>query len=108
MRGPSPGYLEDIYSSKFTVERARKLVNLASALDLTFMIDIDGKIFTKLHDKSEDFNSHIVNFLMFLSSKIPFRVFPGGGTGDPPSRLCPPPSKPCPPKNNSRKQKGKQ
>ena len=37
---------------------------------------------------------------------LAYRVFPSGGLGDPPSRLCPLPSRPCPtpqkfPENNS-------
>ena len=44
--------------------------NLASYLDLTFIIETGGKISTKLYDKRDDFDFHIVNF-PFLSSNIP-------------------------------------
>ena len=39
-------------------------------LDLTFIIDIGGKLSTRLYDKRDDFDFHIVNF-PFLSSNIP-------------------------------------
>ena len=38
-------------------------------IDLTFTIEKDGKMSTKLHDKRDDFDFHIVNF-PFLSSNI--------------------------------------
>ena len=39
-------------------------------LDLTFIIDSGGKLSTRLYDKRDDFDFHIVNF-PFLSSNIP-------------------------------------
>ena len=44
--------------------------HLADYLDLTFIIDSGGKISTRLYDKRDDFDFHIVNF-PFLSSNIP-------------------------------------
>ena len=59
-------YVKDIYPSQLNVERT----NLASYLDLTFTIEKDWKLSTKLYDKCDDFDFHIVNF-PFLSSNIP-------------------------------------
>ena len=44
--------------------------HLADYLDLTFIIDSGGKLSTRLYDKRDDFDFHIVNF-PFLSSNIP-------------------------------------
>ena len=54
-----------------TVEKANKSDHLADYLDLTFIIDSGGKLSTRLYDKRDDFDFHIVNF-PFLSSNIPF------------------------------------
>ena len=50
--------------------------NLASYLDSTFTIENDEELSTKLYDKRDDFDFHIVNF-PFLSSNIP--SFPSYG-----------------------------
>ena len=63
-------YLKEIYPSKLTVEKANKSDQLADYLDLTFIIDSGGKLSTRLYDKRDDFDFHIVN-LPFLSSNIP-------------------------------------
>ena len=63
-------YLKEIYPSQLTVEKANKSDHLADYLDLTFIIDSGGKLSTRLYDKRDDFDSHIVNF-PFLSSNIP-------------------------------------
>ena len=63
-------YLKDIYPSQLTVEKANKSDHLADYLDLTFIIDSGGKLSTRLYDKRDDFDFHIVNF-PFLSSNIP-------------------------------------
>ena len=70
-------YLKEIYhhkeinqSSQLTVEKANKSDQLADYLDLTFIIDSGGKLSTRLYDKRDDFDFHIVNF-PFLSSNIP-------------------------------------
>ena len=47
-----------------------KIDHLADYLDLTFIIDSGGKLSTRLYDKRDDFDFHIVNF-PFLSSNIP-------------------------------------
>ena len=64
-------YLKEIYPSQLTVEEANKSDQLADYFDLTFIIDSGGKLSTRLYDKRDDFDFHIVNFL-FLSINIPF------------------------------------
>ena len=63
-------YLKEIYPSQLTAEKASKSDHLADYLDLTFIIDNGGKLLTRLYDKRDDFDFHIVNF-PFLSSNIP-------------------------------------
>ena len=63
-------YLKEIYPSQLTVEKANKSDHLADYLDLTFIIDSGGKLSTRLYDKRDDFDFHIVNF-PFLFSNIP-------------------------------------
>ena len=63
-------YLKEMYPSQLTVEKANKSDHLADYLDLTFIIDSGGKLSTRLYDKRDDFDFHIVNF-PFLSSNIP-------------------------------------
>ena len=62
-------YLKEIYPSQLTIEKANKSDHLADYLDLTFIIDSADKLSTRLYDKCDDFDLHIVNFL-FLSSNI--------------------------------------
>ena len=63
-------YVKDIYPSEPNVEKANRLDDQANYLDLTFIIGNNNKLYTKLYDKLDDFNFHIVNF-PFLSSNIP-------------------------------------
>ena len=63
-------YLNKIYPSQLTVEKAKKSDHLADYLDLTFIIDSGDKLSTRLYDKLDDFDFHIVNF-PFLSSNVP-------------------------------------
>ena len=63
-------YLKEISPSQLIVEKANKSDHLADYLDLTFIIDSGGKLSTRLYDKRDDFDFHIVNF-PFLSSNIP-------------------------------------
>ena len=63
-------YLKEIYPSELTVEKANKSDHLAHNLDLTFIIDSGSKLSTRLYDKHDDFDFHILNF-PFLSSNIP-------------------------------------
>ena len=66
-------YLKEIYLSQLTVEKCNKSDHLADYLNPTFIIDSAGKLSTRLYDKPNDFDFHIVNF-PFLSSNIPSRL----------------------------------
>ena len=61
-------YIKDIY--QLTVEKANTSDDLTNYLDLTFIIGSNNRLYTKLYDKRDDFDFHIVNF-PFLSSNIP-------------------------------------
>ena len=63
-------YVKDIYPSELNVEKADRLDDQANYLDLTFIIGNNNRLYTKLYDKRDDFNFHIVNF-PFLSSNTP-------------------------------------
>ena len=65
-----PDNFSEIYPSQLTAGKANKSDPLASYLDLTFMIDSGGRLSTRLYDKHNDFDFHIVNF-PFFSSNIP-------------------------------------
>ena len=52
------------------VEKANIFDDLANYLDLTFNIGSNNRFYSKLYDKRDDFEFHIVNF-PFLSSNIP-------------------------------------
>ena len=69
-------YVKDIYTSELNVEKADRLDDQANYLDLTFIIGDNNRLHTKLYDKRDDFNFHIVNFPL-LSSNIP--SFPSCG-----------------------------
>ena len=60
-------YVKDIYPSEPNVEKANRLNDQANYLDFTFIIGNNNRIYTKLYNKRDDFNFHIVNF-PFLSS----------------------------------------
>ena len=63
-------YLKEIYPSQLTVEKANKSDHLADYLDLTFIIDSGGKLSTRLYDKRDDFDFHIVNSIPFKQHTI--------------------------------------
>ena len=63
-------YVKEIYPSQLTVEKANTSDDPANCLDLTFIIESINRLYTKLYDKRDDFDFHIVNF-PFLSSNIP-------------------------------------
>ena len=63
-------YVKEIYPSQLTVEKANTSDDLANCLDLTFIIGSNNRLYTKLYDKRDDFDFHIVIF-PFLSSNIP-------------------------------------
>ena len=62
-------YVKEIYPSQLTVEKANTSDDLANYLDLTFTIESNNQLYTKLYDKCDDSDFHIVNF-PFLSSNI--------------------------------------
>ena len=62
--------MKEIYPSQLTVEEANTSDDLANYLDLTFIIESNNRLYTKLYDKRDDFDFHIVNF-PFLLSNIP-------------------------------------
>ena len=59
-----------VYPSELNVKKAKRLDGQANYLDFTFVVRNNSRIYTKLYDKRDDFNFHIVNF-PFLSSNIP-------------------------------------
>ena len=63
-------YVKEIYSSQLTTEKTNRSDDLANYLDFTFIIGSNNRLYTKLYDKRDDFDLHIVNF-PFLSSNIP-------------------------------------
>ena len=63
-------YLSEIYPFQLTVEKSNKSDHLASYLDLIFMTDRGRKLSTRLDDKHDNFDFHIVNF-PFLFINIP-------------------------------------
>ena len=58
-------YVKEIYSSQLTVEKANTSDDLAIYLDLTFIIESNNRLYTKLYDKRDDFDFHIVIFRSF-------------------------------------------
>ena len=62
--------VKDIYPSELNVEKTNRLDNQVNCLDLTFIIGNNNRLYTKLYDKHDDVNFHIVNF-PFLSSNMP-------------------------------------
>ena len=72
------GYVKEIYHSQLTVEEANISDDLANYLDLTFIKGSKNRLYTKLYDKCDDFDSHIVNF-PFFSSNIPSTSSPSYG-----------------------------
>ena len=61
-------FFKEIYRPQLTVEKANKSDHSANYLDLAFMIDSGGELSTRLYDKSDDFDLHIVNFPVLSSS----------------------------------------
>ena len=59
-----------IYTSELNVEKVNRLNDEANYLGLTFIMGKNNRLYTKLYDKRDDFNFHIVNF-SFLSSNVP-------------------------------------
>ena len=62
--------VKEIYFSQLTAEKANTSDDLTNYLDLTFIIGSNNRLYTRLYDKRDDFDFHIVNF-QFPSSNIP-------------------------------------
>ena len=54
-------YVKDIYPSQLNAEKTNQSDNLSSYLDLTFTVEKDGKLSTKLYNKGHDIDFHGVN-----------------------------------------------
>ena len=63
-------FISDIYPKELTISETTKSTSVASYLDLLFTRDKSYNITTKLYDKRNAFDFHIVNF-PFMSSNIP-------------------------------------
>ena len=55
-------YVKEIYPSQLTVEKANTPDDLTNYLDLTFIIESNNRLYTKLYDRRDDFDFNIVNF----------------------------------------------
>ena len=62
-------FISDIYPKELTISETTEFTSVASYLDLLFIRDIRNNITTKLYDKRDTFDFHIVNF-PFMSSNI--------------------------------------
>ena len=62
-------YVKEIYPSQLTFENFNTPDDLANYLDLPFIIGSNNRLYTKLYDKHDDFDFHIVSF-PFISSNI--------------------------------------
>ena len=58
------------YVKELNFEKADRSDNQVNCLDLTLVIGNNNRLYTRLNDKRDVFNFHIVDFL-FLLSKIP-------------------------------------
>ena len=57
--------VNETFVSSMISNKANKSNHLADYLGLTFIIDSGGKLSTRLYDKRNDFDFHIVNFPFF-------------------------------------------
>ena len=58
-----------ITSLPMTMAESQCLYDLANYLDLTFITESNNRLYTKLYDRRDDLDFHIVNF-PFLSSNM--------------------------------------
>ena len=63
-------YIHTIYPSELDIKNTTDSQKSSSYLDLLLSIGADNNLHTKLYDKRDDFDFHIVNF-PFLDSNIP-------------------------------------
>ena len=69
-------YAKEIYLSQLTVEKANTSDDLSNYQDLPFIIGSNNRLYTKLYNKRDDFDFHMVNF-PFLSRNIPSSLLYG-------------------------------
>ena len=55
-------YVKEVFPFQLTVEKANTSDDLANYPNLTFIIGSKSRLYTKLYDKRDDLNFHIVNF----------------------------------------------
>ena len=67
-------YVKEIYPSQLTVDKADTSDDLANYMDLTSITGTSNPLYTKLYDKHDDLDFHIVYF-PFLLSNIPSSPF---------------------------------
>ena len=58
-------YVKDIYPSELNDEKDNRLDDQANYLDLKFIIGDNNRDYTKLYEKHDDVNFHIVNSILF-------------------------------------------
>ena len=63
-------YIDVIYPKELEIKHTTNAPTLANYLDIHLELDEDGKLFTRLDDKRDDFDFHVVNF-PYLSNNIP-------------------------------------
>ena len=63
-------YVKEIYPSQLTVEKANTSDDQANYLDLTFIIESNNRLYTKLYDKRDGFDFPHCQF------SIPFKQYP--------------------------------
>ena len=71
-------YVKEIYPSQLTVKKPNTSDDLANYLDLSFIIGSNNRLYTKLYDKRDDLDFHIVNYPSLssnISSSPSFRVY---------------------------------
>ena len=63
-------YIDVIYPEELEIKNTTDAPKWVNYLDIRLEFDEDGKFYTRLYDKRDDFDFHVVNF-PYLSSNIP-------------------------------------
>ena len=58
-------YVKEIYPSQLTAEKANTSDDLANYLELTFIIESNNRLYTKVYDKRDDFDFTLSIFHSF-------------------------------------------
>ena len=61
-------FVDRIYPIELEIKDTTDTDRSASYLDLHLEIDSEGRLRTKLYDKNDDFNFHVVNFTLICSN----------------------------------------